>query len=561
MKSRSIWYVIFVLFSVSMKVAAQAAPICPPAVLLDFARSSSACFQLERNQACYGNGAVSATFQDEAKAATFVQAGDIAKLDQMRSISLSPSDEDVAIVSLAVQASLSDTEASSVSFLLFGDASIENGIDYLAEISATAKGTLTIRGTPEAKGDILAQLAVNKGVVVNGRSADNKWLRVVIPDSPAYGWVAAELVSAQQSLDVLSVVDVSTPVLNPFQVMTVKTADAGLCDGKVAGGLLIQTPNVEDAVSMTINAVTVKLAGTAYITTMDSGSLTINILDGEAEVWRNDEMRFIPAGAKVNISTDAETNQATDAPSAAEPYVITTFEGLPLNNLPNRVKVAEALTPEQIATLTTEHEKEPVMVIDQSTPEPSRVCRYFTTGTSTLRAGPGEFYEAINEIAANARVYPVLQIKDADGGVWWQLSNSNWIKARAVRQLGECAEIPITDVAPAQPYNIISMETCKTRNGPLRAGQQVTIEFTPAAFENYYDASIALQVDPGQISIDERFQRVYASNPISIGTAGTDQERYVRIFSTTWKATGGTHEIISERLAYILTCNITVPFG
>ena len=95
----------------------------------------------------------------------------------------------------------------------------------------------------------------------------------------------------------------------------------------------------------------------------------------------------------------------------------------------------------------------------------------------------------------------------------------------------------------------------------MRVGQEVTIKFTPPAFENYYDASIALRVDPGQISIDERYKHVEASKPISIGTAGTDQERYVRIFSTRWQATGGAHEIISERLSYILTCNITVPFG
>jgi len=273
MKPRSIWYVIFLLFSVSMKVAAQAA-VCPPPVLLDFARSSSACFQLERNEACYGNGSVSATFQSDDLATAFAQAGDIASLSVLRSVTLTPSDEDVAITSLAVQASLSDTEASSVAFLLYGNVTIENKVDYLAELQATAKGTLTIRSKPEANGDILAQLAVNKGVVVNGRSADKKWLRVIIPDSQNYGWVAAELVSSQQSIDVLSVVDVSTPVLNPFQVITVKTADASLCDGKVAGGVLIQTPNIEETVSMTINAVEVRLAGTAYLTTNEDEFLT-----------------------------------------------------------------------------------------------------------------------------------------------------------------------------------------------------------------------------------------------------------------------------------------------
>jgi hypothetical protein len=184
-----------------------------------------------------------------------------------------------------------------------------------------------------------------------------------------------------------------------------------------------------------------------------------------------------------------------------------------------------------------------------------------TLGTSTLWAGPADFYEAINEIGAGQPVSPVLQITDADGAVWWQLGNSNWIRAGEVRQSGECAEIPVTDFVPRQEYNTISLERCETQNGPLRVGQLVTLEFTPPAFENYYDANLALRVDPGEITIDERYQYVRASDPISIGTAGTDQERYVRVFSTTWTATGGAHRIISERLSYILSCDITVPYG
>jgi hypothetical protein len=119
----------------------------------------------------------------------------------------------------------------------------------------------------------------------------------------------------------------------------------------------------------------------------------------------------------------------------------------------------------------------------------------------------------------------------------------------------------VTDFVPRQEYNTISLERCETQNGPLRVGQLVTIEFTPPAFENYYDANLALRVDPGEITIDERYQYVRASDPISIGTIGTGQERYLRVFSTTWTATGGAHRIISERLSYILSCDITVPFG
>ena len=264
---------------------------------------------------------------------------------------------------------------------------------------------------------------------------------------------------------------------------------------------------------------------------------------------------------RVRIPIDAERVMIKDVTFVVEPYVNDDLVGLPLNNLPNRVKVIDALNAEQITALQTQHISQQEAAVNVATPQPSPSCRYVTTGTATLWAGPGEFYEAINEIRADARVYPILQITDVNGQTWWQLSNSNWIHANAIRKIGDCPNIPVTNNIPPQPYNTLSLETCKSQNGPLRVGQEVTIQFTPAAFENYYDASIALNVDPGRITIDDRRQPVNASKPITIGTAGTEQERYVRVFSTQWTATGGSHQIIGKRLSYILTCDITVPFG
>lgn len=561
MKKISLWAVCFLLLTISMQVAAQAAAACSPQVLLAFARSGSACFGIERGQACYGNGAASTTFQDAVEGAEFIKAGDTIPLDQVGSIGVSPSGGDVSVVNMLVQASLSDKEEHSVVFLLFGSASVQNHVDYLPEIAATAKGTLNIRQTPETDGDIITQLALNKGVIANGKSPDGQWLRVHVPDSEAFGWVSRDVVSAQGNLDDLTIVGVESPIYNPFQVMTVSTEDAGLCDGNIPGGLLIQTPNVEDQVQMYINSVDVRLAGTAYLDTLQAGYLTFTLLDGSADIESGGQDNFVPAGSRTLIPIDAEFGQVNGSPSPAEPYDFDKLTGLPVNNLPGRVKIAESLTADQIVTLIAEHNAAVEAAANVPPPETIERCKRLTLGTTTTWAGPAEFYEAINEIAAGRPVNPVLQITDADGQVWWQLQNSNWIQANAVRQSGECNEIPVTDFVPRQEYNTISMERCETQNGPLRVGQVVTIQFTPPAFENYYDANLAVRVDPGEISIDERYQYVWASAPISIGTGGTEQERYVRVFSTTWTATGGAHRIISERLSYILTCDITVPFG
>ena len=561
MKKYPLWAVCFLLLGISLRVAAQATAICSPKVLLAFARSGSACFSLERNNACYGNGEANVVFQGEALTSGFAQAGDTIRLDQVGSLTVSPVEGDVSVANLLVQASLSDTEARSVVFLLFGSATVQNHVDYLPEIPVTATGKLNIRATPEADGEIIRQLALNKGVIANGRTFDGAWLRVTIPDTEQLGWVGREVVAPAGNLDSLAVVDVETPVYNPFQVMTVATQDAGLCDGSIPGGLLIQTPNVEDSVQMFINSVDVHLAGTAYLDTLTAGYLTITLLDGSAEVVAGGETRFVPAGSRTLIPIDPEFGQVNGLPSMAEPYELDKLTGLPINNLPGRLTIADPLTTAQIETLLAEHLAVQAAAANAATPEPVDVCKRVTVGTSTLWAGPADFYEAINEIAAGQPVSPVLQITDADGAVWWQLRNSNWIHAGDVRQSGECGDIPVTDFVPRQEYNTISLERCETQNGPLRVGQVVTIEFTPPAFENYYDANLAVRVDPGEITVDERYQYVRASDPISIGTIGTGQERYLRVFSTTWTATGGAHRIISERLSYILSCDITVPFG
>src|SRR5690348_16447354 len=136
MKKYPFWIVLIVLLTI-WNAAAQDA-VCPPSALLSFARSGSACFGLERDQVCYGNGAAGATFQEGLTESAFVQPGDKISLGQVASIGVSPAGEDVSVANLLIQASLSDTEANSVALLLFGDAALENHVPYLPEVAVTA---------------------------------------------------------------------------------------------------------------------------------------------------------------------------------------------------------------------------------------------------------------------------------------------------------------------------------------------------------------------------------------------------------------------------------------
>ncbi len=154
----------------------------------------------------------------------------------------------------------------------------------------------------------------------------------------------------------------------------------------------------------------------------------------------------------------------------------------------------------------------------------------------------------------------MLQTTDPDGKVWWQLDNNNWIEGDLVIQSGICDDIPVTANAPAPDYNELSLETCETSNGPLRAGQEVEIHFLPPAFDSLEDAQNAPNVDPGSITIGTQYFYTYASQPIYIGKVG-DTKRYVVEFETDWIATPGTFRIVGDRLHYTPICTVTVPVG
>jgi hypothetical protein len=541
--------------------AAQDQPVCPAKILLSLSRSGSACFGLDRNEACFGNGGIQADFQIADAAMSFAQSGDIVTLGNVSQIQAQPLEDDVSVASLFVQGNLTNNEERSVALLLFGNATIENNVPFVPEYVVRATGSLNIRRTPEIDGEVLERMAINKTVIANGRTEDGQWLRVRIPNSNDLAWVSVEVVSSEDDLNTLAVVDLSTPLYRPFEVFTLHSADAGLCDGQLAGGLLLQTPNIIRNVDFTINGVNIRLAATAYLHVIDETQLVINVLDGQAEVAAGGVTQFIPAGSRTVIPINAESGQIDGLPSPAEPYTMDTLRALPVNNLPNRFHIAEALTTEEIATIMAEREAIAMAVVEAPPPVDNR-CQRIVRRDTTLWAGPGEFYEAINSIAAGENIDPILQIEDADGLRWWQLRNSNWIRSDQVSQSGECTTIPVTAFIPPQRANMLSLETCETNNGPLRVGQTVTIQFIPPPWNNYGEARDAVAVDPGRVMVDGRHLYVNASEPIELGTSdGPFEDRYLRIFSATWVATGGSHRIEGDRLHYLPTCNITVPFG
>jgi uncharacterized protein YgiM (DUF1202 family) len=534
------------LLSLSQMMA-QSQPVCPAAVLLDFSRAASSCYGLEDEQACIGGGSITATGFDGNALASFEKVGDRAAINSIQRVSLPDSTEAIPVVTLVVQASLAAAESLQATLLLLGNATLENNVPPLIELVAIARGTANLRAQPRADGDILARAGVSESMIVNGRTRDGAWYRTRLRDQNTVAWVAADVVTGD-NLNTLPIVEPDSPVYRPFELMTFSTGSASYCDGTVQSGLLFQTPGLDTHVTVQINEAQLQLAGTAFIIAADA--LRVAVLTGEAVL----NTVYVPAGAQGVVGSDAV---------GVEAYRPESMQGLPFANLPTFVRIAEPLQASQITEAQTAWAAQQTAQVVPLADAPILVdntCRRFVSRDVSLYAGPGSFYEAINELQAGSAVDPIFQTTDPQGAVWYQLRGSNWIPAARVVEEGDCIAVPVTTNVSVPRNNQLSLETCETTNGPLRAGQRVTIQFTPPPFDNYVDARDAAQIDPGRITIGTQRYRTNATEPLLIaGTIGEDDERWQRQFYIIWEAVPGTYRIEGDRVSYNPICTITVP--
>lgn len=537
MIKRELWVLFIILaFSVSSTLA-QAE--CPANILLAHARAGGICNQTERGTLCYGNGDITTALRNADT--VFEQPGQRTATDAIASFSLNSADE-WGVATMRLQTSIADVDQRSIFMLMFGDVQVENLVPVVPELLVIARGTVNIRSAPLDNADILDSIGIRGELTANGRTEDGIWLRVIVPDQAVFAWITADGVTATQGdLNALNIVTGDDPFFRPFQQMTLRTgADDSQCDGAPESGVLIQTPNIEDENVLIIDDVTLQLAGTAFVQATDV--LTIDVLNGYALL----DGQYIPAGARSQAVLEPVLNI-----SAGSGFETDTVAVLPINFLEYRFPAAVSLTLEQIAEQTAAFFAPPEIVADAL---PG--CLRLTTENVELRAGPGTTYTVNYTIAARRRVYPLTQATGDDGAIWWQLRGGNWMRESRAESRGNCSELPTTgqEYIRESSTNTLSLETCTTSNGPLIAGQYVTIEFVPRAWNTIADALDAPRRDRGRINVGERYFGVEISEPIQIAT-----DRWVRVFSADWIAEAGTFRIAGVRLAYQLICNITVP--
>jgi len=352
---------LFVVLCFTTALAQDAAATCSAFIEKAFADVQKVCTLTDRNQACYGYPALSATPHEGVENFTFTSPGDLANVADIDTLSLSALDSventwGIALIKL--QANLPDTlPEQNVTFLLLGNVEIQNAVvssDAAATIVLTAASNANIRSASSTSATVIGSLVQGDTITANGRNADGSWLRIQIPDSDMLGWVFANLVTAEGDVSALSEVDAteSEVPLRPMQAFNFRTGITPTdCTEAPPDGILIQTPQGAGQINLRANDVEIQLGTTAFLQAVPDANMTISVLEGEGRVTVGNQTVVVPAGSQVNIPVDAD-GRPTGAIDDPQPYAESLVALLPVQILPEPITIVLLASDVQIATPT-----------------------------------------------------------------------------------------------------------------------------------------------------------------------------------------------------------------
>ncbi len=326
---------------------------CPAIVQQAFEAVQTACANTARNQACYGNVALTATPREGVSSFTFEKVGDITDAANIQSLQLTGMNVDEGhwgVVMMKLQANIPDVlPGQNATVLLFGDVEVANAVPPTVELEATTGGAANIRRRPTADAqNVIASLAAGATVTATGRLADGTWIRIrTTGDNLGQtGWVAAGLLSSTGDLNTLDVVEADSQTFSPMQAFYLKTGFRDRpCAEAPESGILVQGPK-GFRLNFNVNSVDISMGSTLFLQTAER-EMRVNVVEGAATVTNDGISQIVPAGTFTEVTLDEE-GEAIGAPELPQPYEIDDFDGLPLDDLPEDIEVAPELDEDEL---------------------------------------------------------------------------------------------------------------------------------------------------------------------------------------------------------------------
>lgn len=157
-------------------------------------------------------------------------------------------------------------------------------------VTGTTNRISAVRQAPGARTPVLGTLDVGNDVVIDGRSTDTKWYRIIFPpDSELHGWISAEFLDVVGDPSTLAVATAEPPIVVdlPTQPPAALTA-AAIQRTPTPDAAVTPTPTVDDQLPDLVIGTTPTLAdGKLFVTVVNQGKgaargdLVVGVFSGD----------------------------------------------------------------------------------------------------------------------------------------------------------------------------------------------------------------------------------------------------------------------------------------
>src|SRR5258708_22511246 len=304
-------------------------------ILPEVEKRLTSCREMDRDQVCYGNPAVSATFVDSSSPVTFAKIGDIVDRSAVKALQTTPFNlerNEWGIAALKVQVNNLDgtTTGQAATFVLFGDTQWTNASPPSSAstvksapppaCSASTSRLSNLRNAPVAGSQSVKVLPANTALNISGRIADGTWL--FADDTKGQtGWVLASSVKLACDVTTEPVIDPNVPTvltgLRAFYFTTGVHAQSQ-CKDIPQAGFMARSPTGRK-VDFTVDGTDISMGSTVEFLKVGN-QLIIMVLDGEITVTLNGQTVTVRAGQQLNVNVQGDPPQAVGPLPNPIPY-------------------------------------------------------------------------------------------------------------------------------------------------------------------------------------------------------------------------------------------------
>jgi|GEM_PF-5344197 len=279
--------IVLLLMFLNAGVAA-AQEVCSPLVAEALQVVGAGCSETGRNEACYGNTQVSVAFQEGITPAAFSDSGDLVSLPELQSLITEPFEDASGDWGIAVLRLLTAfPEETSLTMVLFGDTELNNAGEMDSDNrtcpAQIIDDLLSTSLYTQPDFSSASNYTYSSSYSAVGRSADGEWLYLEGDTDYDIGWLPLEEAELSCSPDLLSIIDSESLAAAPqLQAFTLENGSAETC-AEAPNGLMVSAPAGTRG-SLTVNAVRLDFASSAFLNAVRDSNLTINGLEGAVDV-------------------------------------------------------------------------------------------------------------------------------------------------------------------------------------------------------------------------------------------------------------------------------------